>query len=110
MELPPFKKPKKWEQPQEKRFPIIFCQHCAVTFSTQFQLEIHIIAEHFKEKLECKMCSRDFTFASTLKLHILNNHKDVNKMVVDTWLASINKLEPDFQKLKYINSQNHSSA
>ena len=78
------------------------CKFCSKGYSTKQTLTCHIVHQHFT-KLHCEV--PNCTFKSGGKRHLeehLRRRKHFNQSTIDKLIKDLDKLKPDFEKMKYV--------
>ena len=81
-----------------------FCKICNKGYSTKESLKKHIIQKHFSSKIHCEIpnCSYKTGVKSYYKLHLEKMHRKIDQQLIKKMLHDLQKLKPDYEKLKYV--------
>ena len=79
------------------------CKICSKAYSIKCVLKTHIIRQHFS-KMYCEVpdCSYKTGSKSDFKRHLKKHHQYSDKNMIEHLLKDLEKLKPDFQKMKYV--------
>ena len=78
------------------------CKNCNKGYSTKDSLKAHILLEHFT-KIHCELpdCSYKTGAKSDFKKHLKTTHWKIDSNLIQKLIEKIDKLKPDFEKMKY---------
>ena len=79
------------------------CKYCNKGYSTKASLSSHIRSQHFS-KLHCEIpnCLDKTGVKNSYKKHLKTVHKSYDKNIIEKLLNDLEKLKPDFKKMKYV--------
>ena len=79
------------------------CKTCNKGYSTKGPLRMHIINKHFS-KIQCKIpnCAYKTGVKGHYKSHLKRQHKKLIPNLIGKLLEELEKLKPDYQKMKYV--------
>ena len=78
------------------------CEICSKPFKSVALKVEHIRALHFKSKIKCELCGRSFPRPGKYRDHAKAKHEDLGAERIQEWVARIENIYPDYNKLEWV--------